>query len=377
MRWIFQTGMTAAMCALAMTVHAAGPQTGPGPQSYLRPEARPTAVAKRQPTLDYGSSPIEPSADPLAIPELWQESDPLAVPSGHGDVSGCDTCCDPCGSSCGKKCCFEKWWFIYSSDHCFDDFISPISNPLFFEDPRTLTELHPVFAHQNIPDNLLGGYGHLYACQFRVAISEHLSIIGTKDGYFDLHTNALPQEDGFANITAGLKYVLHRDVESQFLVSAGMTYEIPSGANRVFQGIGGGDFHFFMSGAKKLSPLFYYMTGTGLRVPTNATNASQMWYWSHHLSAPVTEKAYLLTELNWFRWVASGNGDLGTVGFEGNDLFNLGSDNVAGNDIVTMAVGSKYKWNRHIELGLGWEFPLTNRRDLLHDRAYADMRIRF
>ncbi|MEZ6073886.1 MAG: hypothetical protein R3C10_27290 [Pirellulales bacterium] len=68
---------------------------------------------------------------------------------------------------------------------------------------------------------------------------------------------------------------------------------------------------------------------------------------------------------------------MGTSGFEGYDLFNFGSTDVAGNDIVSMAVGGRWKPRRNVIFGCGWEFPVTNRRDILHDRLYADLIIRY
>ena len=41
----------------------------------------------------------------------------------------------------------------FQSDHNFDHFISPVSDPFYFEDPRALTELRPIFMFQSIPHN--------------------------------------------------------------------------------------------------------------------------------------------------------------------------------------------------------------------------------
>ena len=40
------------------------------------------------------------------------------------------------------------------SDHCFDDFISPMINFVFFEDPRTLTELRPIYVKHTLPNQV-------------------------------------------------------------------------------------------------------------------------------------------------------------------------------------------------------------------------------
>src|SRR5262249_43771404 len=39
----------------------------------------------------------------------------------------------------------------FESDHDFDNFISPLTNPFLAEDPRKLTELRPIFMFQTIP----------------------------------------------------------------------------------------------------------------------------------------------------------------------------------------------------------------------------------
>ena len=59
-------------------------------------------------------------------------------------------------------------WF--KSDHCLDSFISPVSNPFLFEDPRSLTEVRPIFIYQGVLIGVLGtilgliaGYGISFA----------------------------------------------------------------------------------------------------------------------------------------------------------------------------------------------------------------------
>ncbi|MBL8828116.1 MAG: hypothetical protein JNM18_14145 [Planctomycetaceae bacterium] len=79
--------------------------------------------------------------------------------------------------------------------------------------------------------------------------------------------------------------------------------------------------------------------------------------------------------MNWFNWTRSGT--LLPVGFEGNDLLNLGATNVAGNSIATMAVGGRKKFGCMHEAGIGYEFPLTARRDILNDRLYVDLLLRY
>lgn len=331
-----------------------------------------------------GEAAAEISAD--AVPADFGQAE-----SDYGDdCSGCNTCrqplfsytrCCPKGCQDGCGCPHEKLLGLISkTDHSFDDFISPISNPLFFEDPRQLTEARLIYARHNIPDGtpvLQGGYANYYAMQIRARLTERLSLVAAKDGYIELNTPGTGRAEGWADVAAGLKYTVFRNPERKFLLSTGAVYEIDMGRHEVFQGRGDGEFHFFLSGAKQFGCRTHWISGSGFRIPLDHTDRSQMWYWSNHFDYKLTNMLYGLVEFNWFHWLRSGDGDLGTTGFEGLDLMNLGSAGVAGNDIVSCCVGGKLKPYRDVEIGAGWEFPLTQRDDILEDRFYADFILRY
>src|SRR5262249_35049902 len=60
---------------------------------------------------------------------------------------------------------------LFQSDHCFDNFISPITNPFLFEDPRALTEIRPIFIQQGSPSSQYifhGGSEQFLGTQLRV-----------------------------------------------------------------------------------------------------------------------------------------------------------------------------------------------------------------
>jgi hypothetical protein len=267
------------------------------------------------------------------------------------------------------------------SDYAFRDFISPVSNPLFFEDPRTLTELRLHFVNQWIPGNnpvFQGGNAQYVAAQVRVAITERLSIIATKDGYIWLNPGnpAVGDREGSADIAAGLKYNLIRRPETQFLYSVGMTVELDTGAHRVFQGLGDGEFHLFNTAGKEFfGGLAHWVSGSGLRLPADSETRSSMFYWSNQFDVKLTENLYFVNGLNWFHWIQPGNNL--PVNFEGMDLFNLGATGVKGNDIVTTAIGLRYRFGCMNETGIAWEVPVTDRRDLLESGLYVDLAIRF
>jgi len=290
--------------------------------------------------------------------------------SSYNDAGGCG---DQVGSC---SCCSDKklLGFIAPTAPCFGNFISPMTNPFMFEDPRTLSELRFVFIHHDVPSGVLaGGDVQAFAVQARAAITERLSIIATKDGFLfaqpDVHA------DGWVDVAAGLKYVLLSNPCTQSILSAGFTYEMPVGSTRALQGNGDGDFLFFASGGKQIGSHMHWLGTTGARVAVDQATGSDLIYLSNHLDYQMTNSLYPFLELNWFHWTRSGSG--GVAGLEGNDLYNLGSTGVKGNDIVTMGAGMKHKPFENVELGCVYEFPLTQRKDLLQSRLTIDCIIRY
>ena len=297
------------------------------------------------------------------------------APVTECDDAGCgDGCGELLGSECGS-CLGDISGLFHKSDHCFDDFISPMTNALFFEDPRTLTEARLIFANHRLPGRLGGGSAQLYAMQLRAAINEDISIIATKDGFIVSDTPVIPN-DGWADIAAGLKINVFKDVSNQSLISVGTTFEVPVGSPRALQGNGNGEFHMFASGATLLPMDVHYMSGLGWRLPVDQTAESTSMYWSNHVDRRIgNSKFYLLGECNWYHWLVNG----GTVpaSFEGIDLINLGSTGVAGNDLATGALGVKYKPTGNMEIGVAYELPLTDRQDIMRDRWTFDWILRY
>ena len=112
-------------------------------------------------------------------------------------------------------------------------------------------------------------------------MTERLSIIATKDGFITSQ-NPLVQ-DGFADVAAGLKYNVYRDVETQTIASVGTTFEMPVGSTRSLQGNGDGEFHLFATGGTEFLPYWHWVSGTGFRLPVDRAAENQLWYWSNHI----------------------------------------------------------------------------------------------
>ena len=285
-----------------------------------------------------------------------------------------------CQSSQDRECCdcicdCQRFLGMLPSDHCFDDFISPISNPFFFEDPRALTEVRGIFLNNNLPGDIGGANGQLWAVQLRGRLTEQVSVIAPRIGYWHIVPGGNDSPAGFMAAPVGFKYSLIRDVERQFLLSGGATYFIPGGGGS-YTNFGDGDFHFFLTGGKQIFDRGHWISGSGFRIPANNNWGTQLWYWSNQWDYEIARDWYPLIGVNWFHWMNSSAQNL-TNGITGLDLVNLPTAGVAGHNVVTSVVGLKWKPSGHLEVGAGYEFPLTANGDILNNRIYADVIFRY
>jgi len=272
-------------------------------------------------------------------------------------------------------CCPEQrlGGMFLSTSNLFSDFISPVTNPVYFEDPRNLTEVRTIFLHQNIPNSIGGGGFDLIGMQFRAAVTDRLSLIATKAGFITSDSPLL--DDGWTDLIFGLKYQLYADEYAGRLLSVGSTFELPVGSTRALQGQGDGIFNIFATGGTRFLISSHWVTTSGFILPTDRSDNSSLWYWSNHIDHRIFYSFYTFSEYSWYHWMSSGKG--GIPGIEGGDLFNLGSTGVSGNDIVTGAIGIKYKPNQSTEVAVAYQSALTNRQDLLENRITFDMIFRY
>jgi hypothetical protein len=289
------------------------------------------------------------------------------------DGQACAKTVGKCSASANNCCDSQRLLGIIApSDACFGDFISPMTNPVNFEDPRTLTEARFIFLNHRIPAAVGGDGLQLFALQVRAALNDRLSIIATKDGYIVSQNPVVG--DGWADVAAGLKLNLYSDPCAGQLLSTGATYEMPVGSPDAFQGNGDGEFHMFLTAGTRIEK-WHWIGGTGIRLPANSDESSMM-YWSNHLDRQLGDSSlYALFEFNWYHWIGSGNA--GLPGVEGLDVINLGSTGVAGNNISTGAFGFKYSPSSTMEVGVAWEVPFTERRDIIDNRLTVDWIVRY
>ena len=259
-----------------------------------------------------------------------------------------------------KKILIMLLILLLVNQSCFADslenMISPISNPVNFEDPRINTEIRPIFMHHEIGNKFVtnGGDVQLYALQMRFALTDNLALIATKDGFVDFNPDStLTDETGFANIGGGLKYAFYKTDKE--IISAGLRYEAPLGNRDVFQGNGDGFVNPFISAAKNLG-LFNIMAGSGFRLPIDDAD-STFYDLDFHFSYKM-DNFYPTVEVNLVH-VVDGGERLG-IADEGQDLFSFGSTGATGKTLVTAAFGGRYRVSKDLDIGAAYQIPLTN-----------------
>jgi len=284
--------------------------------------------------------------------------------------------------------------------------VSPMSMPYLFEDPYIRTELNLVGIYHNFPADSVfdGGEAGVIALQARLALTDRLAFIATKDGYTFLRPDnaILDDEEGFMDITVGLKYAVIDDRESGLIVTPSLRYEIPLGNKDVLQGVGKG--MVIPALAVGYGPgATHLVADFGAQVAVDGDKDSSSIFYNIHLDQafeidvlPGTDFIVPFIELSGMTWVDSGDGstgietDLGRLTvktaqnvlagpnpvanptadnrFEGADVANLGSTGMAGEDLITMAWGFWIPFNSGISTGFSYERALSQRQDIFEQR---------
>jgi hypothetical protein len=277
----------------------------------------------------------------------------------------------------------EDW---FKSDHVFDGFISPVTNPFLFEDPRSLTEVRPIFMYQQIPGrqpDMQGGNIWFFGTQARLAITDRWSFVFHKLGGLSVNPgggSVFPGETGFAELWLGPKYTFIRNEEAGRAMAAGLQFQAPVGSKGVFQDTGSLSLVPYLSYAENFLRDWRIgsvnaMLGTGYAISVNRER-SDYYYLSGHLDLDVgnCHRFYPLTELNWLIYTANGNSL--PIGSEGRDLINFGGQ-AQGKGLLTWAIGARYKISEAAQIGGAFEFPVAGPRDLFQYRFTLDFILRY
>lgn len=254
--------------------------------------------------------------------------------------------------------------------------ISPVTNPIFFEDPAIRSEVRPIYIHHNIDDGFITGGGdvNVWALQFRYAITDRLALIATKDGHIDIDLDSGGSANGWADVALGLKYALIDDRASQFILTPGFTFEFPLGDEEVFQGNGDGELNLFVSAAKGFGN--FHLTGNaGFRIPMDGNDESTLFHFN--LMADYKCHRYFHPFVSMSGITVLDEGNAMPLATEGYDLINFGSAFADGETQVVVGGGFRSHLTDSVDFGIAWETAVTSPEGLFDDRVTADIIWRF
>ncbi|MEP6603299.1 MAG: hypothetical protein ABJB69_05070 [Spartobacteria bacterium] len=281
--------------------------------------------------------------------------------------------------------------------------ISPVSNPIFFEDPRIETGARLIFLYNRVGDdfglhfdngarlNLGGADIFAYGAQLRWAVTPRLAIIATNNvGISFRPDNPIPgtaftDADGYSDLDVGLKYALIDDPVHQFLLTPILTYAIPTGGRDVFQGDNSGIFDLAFSTEKGFDK-FHLIGNAGVRIPVDGDRNSTSLHYSLHADYFVCRYFIPLVEFNGWTVLDSPPGNKGPLGAlgtalntEGADLINFGT---RGNALDTdtqaaFGVGFRSKLCKYVDFGVIYEHAVTSPQGAFEQRVTTDLIIHF
>jgi hypothetical protein len=299
--------------------------------------------------------PSKIPSDPVAAgtPLLATQSNATEEPSNGGDDSG--------GG-------------FLTSDRGFPNFIGWLSSPTRNIDPRSLTELYPLFTYawtdpfrRVIPRGQISAYG----AGINLALTERLCV-GLTDGA-PLWAHFDRQRTGWANLGGFGQYTLIRDTDDQFLLTVGLSWEAPSGSKEVFQGSPPAYLAPYLTIGKEFGN-FHFLATTGYNFPAeHAKVTTETYYANFHFDYRVADWFYPLVEFN-------GNWPNTTLDFRRDfapglieiDRF----DGVGG--LFTVAPGfNAVLVQDRLELGAVYQTPVWSRRDFNFNSLLVKMIVRF
>ncbi|QDU19370.1 hypothetical protein [Urbifossiella limnaea] len=337
----------------------------------------PAGAAETVRTARPDAVPADPVNDFLARRAGPPEKDKAADPGRRTSGKFGDRIHDIIGDHDG--------WFC--SDHAFDGFISPVTNPFLFEDPRSVTEARLIYFYQRIPGgqpDTGGGSVSYLGLQGRVAITNRLSFTISKFGgtWFSPSSDVVvPDSVGFSEIWLGPKFTFIRNEETGSLLAGGLQFQIPIGSGSVYQNTGSLSIVPYATYAQNFfcnAPLGGMNAMANVAYAFSTTDArSDYLSLSGHLDWDVMNwhRFYPLLELNYTLVTTNGTARP-LVGSEGRDAFNLGGA-AQGHGLLSGAIGARYKFTESAQIGAAYEIPLAGPRDFFNSRFTLDFILRY
>lgn len=269
------------------------------------------------------------------------------------------------------------WKGFLSGLRGFEHFYDPIGQPLYFESPFINSSLRLLYLHHEFANGsqLQGGHVDVVAAQARIAITERIAIIATKDGYSWLRPGIFNDaSEGWNDIAVGAKIAFYVDRENDFVATTGARWMWANGDEEVLNGRSQ-EISPFISVAKGFDRL-HLIGDLTVRLPTDSNKGNRIFQWDVSASYDILPDALPglapVIELHGLHYLSDADRLPFSVG--GLDYSNFGSTDVAGSIVVWAGVGARWKLTPNVSFGSTYEFALTNRNaDIMDDRVTVDI----
>jgi hypothetical protein len=260
----------------------------------------------------------------------------------------------------------------------FTRYVPPINNPTLNETAMITTELRPIYAYHDIPDDFVtnGGHVNVIAAQARLAFTERFGFIATTDGYSWLDFNdVLPDTDGLNDVAFGLKYAFVYDPAGGTAVTGGLRYTAPAGnidtAFLDLTGSSAGYLNPFVSALQDYGAL-QVQGSLGAQIALSGDNWSFI-HTSLGANYEVLPGLYPMLEMNALIPVDGGDripsGPLSNL--TGTDLFDIRAGDPE--TVLTLGGGVRYRVHENVLLGLGANVNVLQDENHVHGwRLLAD-----
>ncbi len=250
-----------------------------------------------------------------------------------------------------------------SSTPLRERFAEPLGNPIYFESPFIDTNVRVFYLWHDFANGspLRGGDLNVWAAQIRVALSDRLAFLATKDGWSDLDAGLLPSASGWNDFAIGLKYACIVDEASQFIMTGGIRWELHNGDPDVLQGGDAGDNELspFVSFAKGWGRYNFMGNLTG-RLPMDHNDGNYIVSWDLHVDIEIAPDIlpgfFPLLEIHALHYLSDASALPLSVG--GLDYSNIGAANVSGNNVFWGDIGFRTKLTPNLSLGVAYGFPI-------------------
>ena len=280
-----------------------------------------------------------------------------------------------------------------------EGFRKPIVSPYLFEDPFVTTGVYAYHVYHEFPNRsvLGGGHANVGAVQLRIALTDRIALIATKDGRarVDPGLAVLDERQGWFNLAAGVKGILAESEKDGWIVSGILRVELDTGSKDVFQGHGSSVAIPSVSAAWGGGP-WHVIGDLGMEVPFDGAVQSTSIFYHLYLDRAITDRFSPFVQLTGQHWVSGGDGSipvdlgggvslplapvqalLGVGAFEGADVLNLGVADVAGLDLITAAVGFHYALTERVTFSVGYERPISHHKGIFQQRVTSALTYEF